>query len=92
LNSLKCFVRFAGESGADSEICIDLERGDYIIGCLVGFAKSQNDLSVCEMYAGNDCVEILIQNEEQCNQLKKQENIDDCLQNFPHWGSSSWNI
>ena len=86
INTINCFKDLA-QQNYDVNLCLQLEQYSQI-GCLIGFAKAKNDLSICELGQAivfNDCIENVIQKEKDCYQLKNKAHIEECLENAKFW-------
>jgi hypothetical protein len=85
INTLKCFRNLA-EQDLNVGLCLDLESTPQI-GCLIAFAREKEDLSLCELseipVIIDDCIENSMQNLEDCSQLKKEANIENCESRDP---------
>lgn len=90
INTLTCFKELAILNYPIDQ-CLTFERSVLQIGCLIGFARANHDLHLCEIpirtgqdeIVVDDCIENAMESVEQCNQVQDPEQRETCQEREP---------
>ena len=90
INTLTCFKELALEN-YPINYCLTFERNDHKIGCLIGFARANHDLHLCEIaikegiseVVVDDCIENAMESVDQCKQVQDIEQRKTCEEREP---------